>query len=109
MRCVVFCRTRFEGFHRWPDAPDEVAFLRDLHRHEFHVMAHIDVSHDDRECEFILLKRRVDKQIKKTLKGKKWDTETWSCEKWARHLLDELDLSVCEVTEDGENGAVVLR
>jgi hypothetical protein len=32
-------RTSFVGVHQWKDAPDEVAFLRNLHRHVFKVSA----------------------------------------------------------------------
>ena len=103
----VFATTRFEGFHRWPQAPDEVGFLRDRHRHIFHVRAEKTVTHDDRDVEFILLKRAVEAEIK-TLSDEE-DMEAWSCERWATELLQRLQLDKVEVSEDGENGAVVER
>lgn len=107
MKTRVFCRTRFEGFHRWPEAPEEVGFLRSLHRHEFHVEVTVDVDHDDRDVEFILLKRQTDQAIER-LKHTN-DTKSWSCERWAQRLLHKLNASRVVVSEDGENGAVVTR
>lgn len=105
MKKTVFCTTRFEGFHCWPEAPNEVAFLRDRHRHEFRVRAEVTVDHADRDVEFILLKRKLDKKIDTILEDE--NTANWSCEMWAITLIDELDLDACEVSEDGENGAYV--
>lgn len=103
----VVAQTRFEGFHSWPDAPEEVEFLRNRHRHEFHVRAEKIVSHDNREVEFILLKQEIDATIEE---GQEiCAAEHWSCEQWAKHLLDTLKLDKVEVFEDGENGAVVTR
>lgn len=107
MTTIVFATTRFEGFHHWPDAPDEVAFLRVLHRHVFHVRAEVPVRHDDRDVEFILLGRRVSAEIEAVRSTQ--DVARWSCERWAMELVDRLGLSACEVSEDGENGARVVR
>lgn len=104
---IVFSTIRFEGFHRWPNAPDEVAFLRDRHRHIFHVRAEVEVHHDDRDVEFILLGRRVLAEVKSITEAE--DVSCWSCERWAREFLDRLNLVKCEVSEDGENGAVITR
>lgn len=104
---IVYATTSFEGFHKWPDAPDEVAFLRELHRHRFHVRVEVKVQHDDRQVEFILLQREVDRVIR-FLQATK-DVSCWSCERWARELFAELPLWRCEVSEDGENGAIVMR
>lgn len=104
---IVFATTRFEGFHRWPDAPEEVAFLRDRHRHVFHVRAEVPVRHDDRDVEFILLGRRVAAEVEVIRSTQ--DVSCWSCERWANELVDRLGLSACEVSEDGENGARVDR
>lgn len=102
---VVFATVTFEGFHRWPDAPDEVAFLRTLHRHRFHVRLELPVKHTERDVEFILLQRRIARdvmQAQATL-----DVECWSCELWASYLLELYGAVRVEVSEDGENGAVV--
>ena len=101
----VFCRTQFEAFHCWPEAPESVAFLRTRRRHIFHVEAWAAVKHDDRDIEFILLKRDVDGMIQRALCTN--DTSTWSCEQWAKYLVGACTLSKCIVSEDGENGACV--
>lgn len=102
----VYVRCQFEGFHRWENAPDEVAFLRYRHRHVFHVRAQWKVNNPDREIEFILQKRATLKTIAETQALTKM-TETWSCEHWAAWLLEELKCSSVEVSEDDENGAIV--
>jgi hypothetical protein len=57
----IIVRTQFEGVHCYPEAPEGVEFLRVPHRHIFHVEAEIETFHDDRELEFILVKREIDK------------------------------------------------
>lgn len=107
MRTLVYCRTQFEGFHRWPDAPAEVEFLRTRHRHLFHVRLEVEVTHANRQVEFILLKRALNSAIASlTAQGK---TETWSCEQWANTLCSMMDAVTCDVSEDNENGAIVMK
>jgi hypothetical protein len=102
---AVFAQTRFESFHCWPDAPSEVSFLKSRHRHEFHVKVYVRVNHSDRDVEFITLKRKVDETIRNLLV---FDTSTWSCEKWANEILGLIrNCYRVEVSEDGENGAIV--
>lgn len=103
----IFSRTRFEGFHCWPNAPDEVAFLRANHRHEFHVRAWKIVRHDDRDVEFILFKRVLDRAIKAIQTTQ--DVRHWSCEKWAATIGQLVEADSVEVSEDGENGAQWVR
>ncbi len=105
MMILVWCTTTFEGFHCWPDAPEAVDFLRVRHRHRFHVKAWKRVSDSDREIEFILLQRAVTEEI--AIMQEDLSTETWSCERWAIELIKSLGLHSCEVSEDGENGAIV--
>lgn len=104
---AIFSRTRFEGFHCWPDAPNDVAFLRVVHRHEFHVTAFKKVNHDDRDVEFILYKRRIDNAIEALKDGN--NVEHWSCERWAREIGELVEADCVEVSEDGENGARWMR
>lgn len=103
-------RTRFEDFHKWEDAPDEVAFLRSLHRHEFHVTAKIGVSHQDRQIEFIMYKRWLDQFILDQVKPM---PPTKSCEMMATRIIEGTlteygdRFIAVEVSEDGENGGMV--
>ena len=103
-------RTRFTGEHRWENAPEEVDFLRNNHRHEFHVEVKVEQFHDDRDVEYIMLKRKVDDIINE------WphDLDTTSCEMMCDDLYQALSAHiegerayVVKVFEDGENGAEV--
>lgn len=83
-----------------------MAFLRQRHRHLFHVRGELPVGHADRHVEFILLKRRLDAAIAEAKTLRREEVETWSCETWAAHLVAAMGFSKCEVSEDGENGAI---
>lgn len=108
---VVYCSVQLEGIHHWPDCPfDEVFYLRDLHRHVFHFKAYVPVYHDDRDVEFIMLKHQITEYLNDTYYEddfKCLNFEHRSCEMLARELIDVFDLIKCEVSEDGENGAIV--
>lgn len=107
----VFCSLEVEGIHRWETCPiEEVSYLRDDHRHMFGVKCYAVVDHNDRDVEFIELKHKVTQYIKD-----KYYDETkrihyfgkMSCEMLAEELINEFDLSKCEVNEDGENGSIL--
>lgn len=85
-----------------------MAFLRDRHRHLFHVRVEWRVSHEDREREFFLEKWQLHRDIS-TLKDLAEEEGDWSCERWAREILEMTGAFRVEVSEDGENGAVVSR
>lgn len=108
-RMYVYCTTRFVALHRWDNAPDSVAFLRNEHRHVFHVKVACPVSHAERDIEFITLKAVVDAAIKDMLAN--W-TGTASCEQICDGIKNRVSkkylVASVEVSEDGENGAVVL-
>lgn len=110
MKTSIVVRTRYEGLHFWKSAPEKVAFLRNLHRHEFHVALKLEVHHDDRELEFILVKRAMNQYLQDTHDQ---DPNGRSCEQIAKCVLDwvvktyGVRRASCEVSEDGENGAVV--
>lgn len=104
---TVFVTCQFAAFHHWPDAPESHAFLRTMHRHMFHVKAWALVDHDNRDIEFIFLKERIETYCRGRLEG----TQTSkSCEQFAKILLEAFkELFEVEVSEDGENGAIVRR
>lgn len=114
--------TRFEGVHNYPAAPDEVPFLRDPHRHIFHVTLWIEQFHDNRDVEYIMAVRWLDDvlgEYKKHVDGHAANLGAMSCEMIARSIIDRAQGSrtlappythrrfMCEVLEDGENGALV--
>lgn len=51
------------------------------------------------------MKRDLDAVIRETQGNP--EVEKWSCEIWATTLLAKMGASSCEVSEDGENGAIV--
>lgn len=108
MKKYIEVSWQFEGQHCWPSAPDAVAFLRNLHRHIFHCRVRLEVFHDDREVEFILLKRSLQEKTDQWLRN-----ETDSCEMIAMRILLYLNdryvsrLASVWVSEDGENAALI--
>lgn len=107
----VYCTLQVEGTHNWPGCPfDEVAYLRDPHRHVFHVKAYKPVTHSDRDTEFIMLKHHIVTYIQSRYFSpltKLCEFGPMSCEMIAQELIDWFKLSACEVSEDNENGAIL--
>lgn len=105
----IIVKTSFEGFHKYPGAPEEVAFLRDSHRHMFYVEAEIEVFTEDRELEFFI----VQKFIKQLLTNGQQDYK--SCEMIAHDIASAINNRYGErnvkvsVFEDNENGGVYKR
>ena len=105
---VVYCKVLFEGIHCWPDCPfDEVKYLRDPHRHIFHIKAYKQVFHDDRDIEFIMMKHQIESYLKETYPS--GHLGATSCEMLGRELMEKFDLIEIEVSEDDENGAVIFK
>lgn len=110
MKREVFVQTQFEGIHCWPEAPDEVAFLRNPHRHIFHVKVYVEVWHNDRELEFIMLKHRINEYLGQYISDGVWQMGRTSCEDVAEMLVTFLRGQYScrfvriSVDEDGENG-----
>lgn len=109
-------RMRFEGIHNYPDAPDEVSFLKHPHRHVFHVTVHLQQFHDNRDVEYIMfltwLRKKLFSDGAATLNH-------MSCEMIAKRIIEGIQEQFpsplnfsprrikVEVSEDGENGALV--
>ena len=108
-----------EGIHCYPAAgtdpklcsPGEwdVSFLASPHRHIFHFRVAIEVTHNDRDIEFIQFKRWLESLYVNTI----LQLDYKSCEM----ISDDLYLQIAtkypnrdvwiEVSEDGENGCSV--
>jgi len=110
LKRYIWITFKKEGIHKYPDAPEEVKFLRYPHRHIFHFKVKIEVEHNNRDIEFIMLKR----ELENLYDPGKLELDYKSCEMLAEEILDYLlqnysskrSMSV-EVSEDGENGAVL--
>ena len=98
-----------EGIHKYPDAPDEVDFLRYPHRHIFKFKVQIEVYNDDRDIEFFIFKRWLESLYADSI----LELDYKSCEMMADDLAKQIkdkypdrQLSI-DVSEDGENGCHV--
>lgn len=115
----IFVTFQKEGIHKYPAAltdpnlatggADDVSFLGYPHRHMFHFKVTIDVRHDDRDIEFIQFKRWLESLYATgTLQ-----LDYKSCEMIAVDLNAQIGQRypdrkvVIEVSEDGENGAIM--
>lgn len=106
------------GFHEYPDAPEEVAFLRGRHRHLFKIKVFCRVVHANRDLEFFIVQRQI-RQWMASNYPQNNETNTVellfgprSCEMIASDIFHrfnntELRMYRVEVWEDDENGGIV--
>jgi len=110
-----------EGIHKYPAAATDpnlatgdeydVSFLAHPHRHIFHFRVRINVEHNDRDIEFIQFKRWLEGLY--SSQQNILQLHYKSCEMIAEELIEKTadrypgrDM-VVEVSEDGENGAIL--
>lgn len=110
-KTFIVVRFEWEGVHYWKDAPTEVDFLRKPHRHLFHGEVKLPVTHNDRELEFFIVKRFLQKTVTELYN---FDMQNTSCEMMCEDILEavkkKFGLSkeiIISVFEDNENGAVI--
>lgn len=109
----IYIKTSFEAFHKYTNAPQQVAFLRNYHRHKFYVKVELSVSNEDRELEFFIIKKIIDDYLMAHLN----DTYSEkSCEMFAHQIflfitkhkaLSNTETVKVTVSEDDENGASI--
>lgn len=101
---------QWSGVHHWPNAEGKHDYLQFTHRHMFKGSAKIQVWDHDREIEFFDVLDFIHDQLSdyRELDGR-------SCEWVGQDLIMRLlgkygeQRSVeVEITEDGENGAIIL-
>lgn len=114
MSKFIIVRTQYEGIHRYKNAPKQVEFLRTYHRHIFHIETKIEVFHNDRDLEFIMVKQAINTYFDSFLnRFDVYEMGDQSCEMIAENLIKFLKTKYGErkitvsVFEDNENGAVV--
>lgn len=116
LQTSIGIRFEVEGFHNYPDASknhgESVKFLEQTHRHIFKFNCKKRVNHDNRDEEFILLRRKVKQYINRKFPVFEsgcecYDFGSMSCEMIAKNILKQFDFDSVEVSEDGENYAVV--
>ena len=108
----ICVKTQFISQHRWKDAPDEVAFLRNYHRHIFYVDVQIPVAHSDREKEFFMVKKRLNNYIADKWANTKFEA---SCEMIAEDIIKNFLIPYygdteyfAKVSEDKENAGLTI-
>ena len=110
---MIYVTFQKEGIHKYPAAltdPNlaDVSFLGYPHRHIFHFKVTIEVNHDDREIEFILFKRELERLYNDSV----LQLDYKSCEMIGDQLINYIvdkypNRKMCvEVSEDNENGAI---
>lgn len=111
MKRYIYVTTQFEGIHRYQDAPDRVNYLRNYHRHLFKIRLQVEVEHNERDIEFIMFKQDLETYISQHFVDTQLDM---SCETIAEELINYVKKEyyidrkvICEVSEDGENGAIL--
>ena len=106
----VFVTFQKEGIHCWPGAKDlpGVEFLANPHRHLFKFRVEVQVFHDDREIEFILFKRELEKLYGDGILELDYKSCEMIADELAKYIKDHYPgrFMKIEVSEDGENGAV---
>ena len=107
MNTRIIVNLQYEGIHFWKDCDiPEVSYLKDPHRHIFHICCKKTVILLNRQIEIICFKNK----ILAYLEGKYYGNfRGISCEMIANDILNEFELDYCSVLEDGENGAEVYK
>jgi hypothetical protein len=116
----IWVTFRKEGIHLYPAAKDDpalatggwddVSFLGVAHRHIFHFKVQIQVTHNDRDIEFIQFKR----WLESLYDDKTIELNHKSCEMIADDLYTQINnkypgrFVVIDVAEDGENGCQIV-
>lgn len=104
---------QFYHTHHWPDAPEDIKFLREVHEHRFEVVVIVSVKHPDRAVEFFQFRRFCRCTVLPKLLAI-WEPR-FSCEMIGAKIYelimalypDEITVYSVEVSEDGEFSAIV--
>ena len=111
----IIVNLQIEGLHNWPDAKKvfpEVGFLSSMHRHNWFIKLKKEVTHSDRDIEFIIFKRNVLDYLKQkyyNVDSRTHEFGSKSCEMLAEELLTQFECNYVSVMEDNECGAEVLK
>lgn len=118
---MIWVTFQQEGIHLYPAAAtdptlatggwDDVSFLGVAHRHIFHFRVAIEVTHNDRDIEFIQFKRWLSDLVRPGQGAMSLNHK--SCEMISDELHDLIVKRypgrkvIIEVAEDGENGSLI--
>ena len=106
-------RMNIEGLHHWPDCnTPQVSYLAHLHRHTFQIECKLEVTHGNRDIEFIELKHKIETHILNKWYDSTYDCcnfKAMSCEDIAEAILIRFNLLECSVSEDGEFWGITVK
>jgi len=106
MKKLIVVKTDFPAIHSWPkcDVPG-VEFLQFPHRHIFFAVIKFEVSHNNRDIEFIDMKKKINLYIKEKYYEKNLGAK--SCEGIAEEIFNRFNAQYVSIFEDNENGAEI--
>ena len=109
MKKQVIIKFEVDGFHNYPDAPAEVNFLQNKHRHTFVITCAYNVKSLKREKEIFIQRDLVKEYLHESF-GNQCQFDDMSCEMIASEILEfaqEDGMVWCEVWEENTGGARV--
>lgn len=112
---TIWVTFALEGIHCYPNAAtnpelESVKFLSYPHRHMFHFRVAIEVTHNQRDIEFIIFKRWL---MNLYGTGQTLNLNSKSCEMIAEELINQVQMKYparaisVSVDEDAENGCTL--
>ena len=108
---LIEVNLQVEGIHRWKDCNiADVDYLKEYHRHIFHITANKAVRHNERDIEIIQFKRSIQSflSFKFSQMNGVLFFDNMSCESIAELIAREFKCSMVKVLEDNENGAIII-
>lgn len=116
MRFFITSYFEIEGLHCWPGVVNtdcSEKYLEKPHRHIFKFRMKIPVTHTDRDVEFIEFAHKVKKKLFDEFSKNGnivCDFGKMSCERLGVYVIENFSNVIeCEVTEDGESGAIIYK
>jgi len=107
MLVSVIIQFEIEGFHNYPNAPQQVNFLSFDHRHTFKIKAGYKVSNLNREKEIFICRDEIKEYLIESY-GSPCQFNNMSCEMIAKEILEfgsEDGMIWCEVWEEQTGGS----
>lgn len=109
MKSSVIISFNIDGFHNYPNAPEEVKFLSYPHRHTFKIKCAYNVSDLNREREIFICRDEVIEYLTEAY-GLPCQFEAMSCEMISKDILEfgqDDGMVWCEVWEEETGGGRV--
>ena len=109
MKTSVETQFEIEGFHNYPNAPQDVEFLSHIHRHTFIVKCGYAVTELNREKEIFICRDVVKEYLNESF-GFPCKFGAMSCEMIANEILEfskDDGMIWCSVWEENTGGARV--